>query len=381
MEGTGNQGDLGHTTFSRYARIDTPTAGSEDETIHITFATIATGAPMGQQVYEEEIVRRAPGVLSAADTVSREIARSLRSDLAGTTRLPAWVLTRAPHAPRALAGAALYRGADVVHRMGLGMPPARVPEVITIHDTVAWRFDDESSPEPFAARDLRAAAAVIAPSQFSADDVSEFLGIDNVHAIHNGVDARFFAATALSPQRLAALGIDGPYVVHAGGASQRKNLAALAAAWERVAAARPDLKLVLAGPPHPRRTDLFRALPRTRLVGRLDDDTLTGLLAGAAAVTVPSLYEGFGLPALEGMAVGVPVVAARTSSLVEVVGEGGVLVDPVPAAIAEGIVFATSDDPAVAAMAARGRERAREFTWERSARAHADVWNRVAAGR
>lgn len=336
---------------------------------------------MGQQVYEEEIIRRAPAALGTEDEVRRVIARSMRSPLAGTVRLPAWLLGSAPQTVRRAIGATMYRGADVVHRMGLGMPPSRVPEIITIHDTVAWRFPDESRPEPFAAEDLRRAAAVIAPSQFAADDVAEFLGIDRIHAIHNGVDARFFDAHPLDDVQRASLGIDGPYVVHAGGASQRKNLDALAEAWQIVTRARPDLTLVLAGPEHPRRTSLFANLPRTRLVGRVSDATVLGLLAGASVVVVPSLYEGFGLPALEGMATGVPVVAARTSSLVEVVGDGGVLVDPTGSALAEGMLYAASDESDITSLATRGRDRARTFTWERSAQQHAELWRRTAAGR
>ncbi len=334
---------------------------------------------MGQQVYEEEIIRRAPGVLGDAVEVRREIVRSVRSELPGTARLPTWVLRSAPRPVRAVAGAAMYRGADVVHRMGLGMPPARVPEIITIHDTVAWRFPDESTPEPFASADLRRAVAVVAPSQFSADDVAEHLGIENVHAIHNGVDERFFDARPLDPEARARLGLEGPYVLHAGGASARKNLEGLAEAWPLVARARPDLTLALSGPPHPRRTALLGSLPRTRLLGRVADDVVPGLLAGAAAVVVPSLYEGFGLPALEGMAVGVPVVAARTSSLVEVVGDGGLLVEPNGPAIAEGLIAATSGDPEVERMRKRGRTRAQGFTWDRSAERHAELW-RAALG-
>ncbi|MGX1703269.1 glycosyltransferase family 4 protein [Microbacterium sp. NPDC055357] len=333
---------------------------------------------MGQQVYEEEIIRRAPRALGSGSSVSREIVRSMRSELPGTTRLPTWVLSRAPRPVRRAIGATMYRGADIVHRMGFGMPPARVPEIITIHDTVAWRFDDESLPEPFAADELRRAAAVIAPSQFAADDVAEYLGIDRVEAIHNGVDQRFFDAEALDSRALSNLGITGSYVLHAGGASKRKNLDALAEAWADVASARPDLTLVLSGPEHPRRTRLFAQLPRTRLLGRVRGDLIPGLLAGASAVVVPSLYEGFGLPALEAMAVGVPVVAARTSSLVEVVGDAGVLVEPSGAAIAEGLVYAASDESSVGALAERGRLRAQGFTWERSAAHHAEVWRRVA---
>lgn len=119
-------------------------------------------------------------------------------------------------------------------------------------------------------------------------------------------------------------------------------------------------------------------MPGVTLVGRVADELVPGLVAGAEAAVVPSLYEGFGLPALEAMAAGVPVVAARTSALPEVVGDGGVLVDPTPEGLAEGLVFATSGDPDVAALVSRGRLRAEIFTWERAAAAHAAVWRNVA---
>ena len=89
----------------------------------------------------------------------------------------------------------------------------------------------------------------------------------------------------------------------------------------------------MTGPSHPRRTELFGSLPRTHLVGRVADDLVPGLMACAAAVVVPSKEEGFGLPALEAMAVRTPLVAADTSSFPEVVGDGGLLVDPTPAGL------------------------------------------------
>ena len=137
------------------------------------------------------------------------------------------------------------------------------------------------------------------------------------------------------------------------------------------------MTLVLAGPPHPRRTELFASLPGVRLVGRVADEVLPRLYAAASVVVVPSLVEGFGLPALEGMATGVPVVAADRSSLPEVVGDGGLLVDPTGAGIAAGVLDVLAGGAEVEAMARRGFERSRRFTWEASAEGHARVWRSV----
>jgi glycosyltransferase involved in cell wall biosynthesis len=350
----------------------------------LTLATIAVSVPMGQQVYEREVSARAQGALDAlgADVdVARSVTRSLRSPLAGTARLPHWVLCEAPAGVRRAVGAVMYPGADVVHRMGLSLPPSRVPEIITVHDTVAWRFPDESAPEPFAAQETRRARAVVSVSQFAADDVAERLGLDRVHVVHNGVDERFFDARPLPSDTLRALGIEGPYVLHAGGSSIRKNLEGLAAAWPRVRSEYPDVTLVLSGPPSSRRDRLFGAMDGAVRVGLVPDDVVPGLVAGARAVVVPSLYEGFGLPALEAMAVGVPVVAAARSSLPEVCGDAGILVEPDGGSLADGLVHALGRDADVDAGVARGRERARRFTWDASAAAHAAVWRDVLAGR
>ncbi len=346
----------------------------------LTIATSATAAPMGAQVYQEEVAARASAALDAVAagwSVRRLVVRSLRSPLPGNRRLPMGAVTTASPAARRALGRVFYGRADVVHRMNLELPPAPC-DVITLHDVVAWKFDDESDPVPAAAEEARRAAAVICVSQFSADEAVELLGIRDPHVVHNGVNPRFFDAAPLDRATLAALGIDGPYVLTAGGASRRKNLEGLAAAWPKIRSARPDLTLVLSGPEHPRRTALFKDLPGVRMVGRVDGALVPGLVAAASAVVVPSLYEGFGLPALEGMAVGVPVVAANTSSLPEVVGDGGVLVEPTPDDIAAGTLFAVSGDSELATRVARGRERAGEFTWEKSAEGHARVWASLA---
>lgn len=261
--------------------------------------------------------------------------------------------------------------------MNLELPPAPGADVITVHDVVAWRFPDESPPVPAAIEEARRADAVICVSEFSAREAVELLGISDPHVVHNGVDDRFFDAPMLDPDARRSLGLPDAYVLHAGGASHRKNLEALAAAWPLVRRERPDLELVLAGPPHRRRTELFAGMSGIRLVGRLPDEVMPGVVASAAVVVVPSLYEGFGLPALEAMAANVPVVAARTSSLPEVVGDAGILVEPTGAGIAGGLLDATRGD-ADGGLVRAARERAGEFTWERSAEEHARIWSSLA---
>ncbi|GAA1058082.1 glycosyl transferase family 1 [Agromyces luteolus] len=347
----------------------------------LTIATIATGAPMGAQAYQEQVASRAASALAAVDDrewrYRRLVFRSMRSELDGNRRLPLGRVARASVGQRRALGRAIYGGDAVSHRMNLELPPSPHGDVITIHDVVAWRFPDESAAVPAAIEEARRAAAVICVSEFSAHEAVELLGISEPHVVHNGVDPRFFDAAPLDAAARRAHGLPERYVLHAGGATRRKNLEALAEAWPLVHRERPELELLLAGPPHPTRTALFDGMPGTRLVGRLPDEIMPGLVASAEVVVVPSLYEGFGLPALEAMAANVPVVAAATSSLPEVVGGAGILVEPNGAAIAGGLLDATGGSD-LGPLVSAGRARAGEFTWERCAEAHARVWAALA---
>jgi glycosyltransferase involved in cell wall biosynthesis len=282
------------------------------------------------------------------------------------------------HPARRALGAFAYPPGAVVHRMDLTLPPART-EVLTIHDTVAWRYPDEGNPSPAVLDEIRAAAAVICVSRNTANDLAALTGRQDAIVVHPGVDARFVGAAPLDAPTRSALGITGDYILHAGGASTRKNLEGLAEAWSIVESSVPEVSLVLAGPPHSRRDALFGGLPRVRRLGRVPDAAVPGLVAGAAVVVVPSHYEGFGLPVVEAMAAGTPVVVAKTSSLVEVGGDVAIMVEPDGASIAAGIFAALSSGFDREQYRVRASKRAATFDWDESVSRIAQVWRDVAA--
>lgn len=340
---------------------------------------------MGMQVYERAIDARADMAFDTAApgaTIQRIVVRSVRAPLTGNRRLPMRAVWRAPARVRREIGRGLYPGRGPVHRLDLTLPPSPHGDIITVHDLAPLRFDDEGRLPPAAREELVRASAVITVSTFSAGELTHLLGAVDPIVIPNGVDHdRFVEAHPLDETQLQALGIRAPYVLAAGGASSRKNLKGLAQAWQIVRGARPDVELVLTGPPHPRRDALFAEIPGVVRVGRVHDDVLPRLLAGCRALAIASLYEGFGLPAIEGMAAGVPVVAMDAGALPEVVGETAVLADGTAGSLAEGILWALSDDRVIRDKVAAARRRSLDFTWERSAEAHARVWADVIAGR
>jgi glycosyltransferase involved in cell wall biosynthesis len=209
----------------------------------------------------------------------------------------------------------------------------------------------------------RGAKRVITVSAFSARELRELAGVEAA-VVAGGVDARFTPGADPGPAR-AALGLEGPYVLCVASRIARKNLAALYETGARLAARGIDL--VAAGGERPQ----FRAAraPATgpRDLGPVPDAHLPGLYAGASAFVLPSLYEGFGLPCLEAMACGAPVVAADAAALPETCGDAALYADPRdPGAIADAVERAL--EPATAErLRAAGVARARRFTWEATA--------------
>lgn len=335
----------------------------------VTLATFASVAPMGQQHHESELGEALQRTTASGGwELSAVRVASLRAGAgAGDVRLPLGPLARAPALAATLAGALAYRGADLVHRFDLRLPPYPGPEVVTVHDLPPLRFDDEGTLPRWAAASARRSRLAICPSTFAADEVSALLGQTKVRVVPNGVGHAFRRAPVGRPEILARLGLDGRFVLHAGGATQRKNLCALAGAWHRVSDAVPQVTLVMCGPAHPRRSQLFAGMANTRWIGHLPAGDVADLMRAAAAVVVPSLYEGFGLPALEGMACGTPVVAADRGALPEVCGDAALLVRPTASALAEGIEAVLTDDELARRLCTAGPARAEPYTWERAA--------------
>jgi glycosyltransferase involved in cell wall biosynthesis len=218
---------------------------------------------------------------------------------------------------------------------------------------------------------------MIAISDFTKDRIVKRLGVsaEKVTVIPNGVDSRFSPRNAEEIERVRrALGITpAPYLLYVGSLEPRKNLPRLLAAWRTAQSSAPkDVRLIIAGARGSKR--VFGALeikavpPRTEFIGYVPDEHLPELYSGAVALVYPSLYEGFGLPPLEAMACGTPVVTSDGTSLPEVVGDNAVLVDPHDAdSIAEGLVRVLSSPSLRDAMSREGRKRAARFTWEQTA--------------
>ena len=216
---------------------------------------------------------------------------------------------------------------------------------------------------------------IITISQFTRSRLIDHYRLpgDRIAVTPLAADSRFRPAggEAIAAAR-AACGIgDGPYLLCVGTVEPRKNLARLLEAWPAVRAARPDLRLVVAGatgaPQVFGRRDSMPAGPDIVFAGRVGDDHLPGLYSGAELTVYPSLYEGFGLPPLESMACGTPVVVSSAAALVEVAGGVGTVVDPLDVeAIAGGIVeaLAADDRPARAQACLR---RAAQYSWDRTA--------------
>jgi glycosyltransferase involved in cell wall biosynthesis len=268
---------------------------------------------------------------------------------------------------------------------------SRVPAVVTVHDLTLLLLPETHSARvrwsqlPFLERSLDRARAIVADSAATAADLRFHFPstAGRVQVVYPGVEPAFAPAGADEVRRIRGeLGLPDGYLLSVGTLEPRKNLALLLDAWEALRREDPEATppLVLAGGKGWHSARLERRIARLaplglRHLGRVDDARLVELFQAARVFVYPSLYEGFGLPALEAMACGVPVVASDAASLPEVVGDAGVTVDPRnPEALAVALQELLADPEKAAELGRRGRARAARFSWERAAAEMAGVF-------
>lgn len=290
-------------------------------------------------------------------------------------RLLRFAWQRAPFPPIEL----LAGRCDVVHGTNFVSPPTlRAAEVVTVHDLTYLELPETVTPDVLAYRILVANAVkrgahVLTPTRVVAQKVGERYNTpaDRVHVTPLGVGPAWLAAHGLDEKGRARLGLPEQYLVFVGSLDPRKNLPTLVKAHAQARRVDRNLPpLVLAGPSG-RAVGLDS--PDVVRTGWLEDEDLRSVVAGSAGLILPSLDEGFGLPVLEALACGRPVLASDLPVLREVAGEEAVYAEPTLEGLTDGL-HRLMDRPDGAAERDRRRARAGQFTWAATAARTLDAY-------
>jgi glycosyltransferase involved in cell wall biosynthesis len=290
-------------------------------------------------------------------------------------------------------------GVGLVHEPHYVLPPLiRCRSVVTIHDCIHLMFPQYlpgKLAHVYAKGSMWIAAhkadRILTVSEASKRDILRLFNVpaEKVVVVYNAIDERFLAPANAERMELVRqrYQLNHPFVLYVGNIKPHKNIERLIDAFGRARSECPDnLKLVIIGDEISKYPGLRQSVHKhkldkhVRFLGFQPMETLAAFYRLARAFVFPSLYEGFGLPPLEAMACGSPVVTSNVSSLPEVAGGAALLVDPYDAnSIASGIVRAVTDDTLRADLITRGLERARSFSWPQSVRKIHDIYRQVTA--
>jgi glycosyltransferase involved in cell wall biosynthesis len=301
--------------------------------------------------------------------------------------------------PVALAFELRRRAVDLLHVQYTAPPFCPAPVVATIHDLAF-----EHLPETFTRRGqmqmrltvrrtAQRAARIATVSEFSRQDLIRTyrLAPEKVVVTHNGVGPRFTSHPDSSGEAAEVrhrFRIERDYLLAVGSLQPRKNLARLVRAYARLRSEHTGFthQLVIVGRRLWLAEEIFAEIKRQAwardviVTGYVAEEELPRLYRAATALVYPSLFEGFGLPPLEAMACGTPVITSNTSSLPEVVGEAALTVDPYDeAALGQAMLEVVSDEELRARLRAAGRERARRFTWRAMAEKTLGLYREVSS--
>lgn len=284
--------------------------------------------------------------------------------------------------------------ADLFHAPHYTLPVGlRMPSVVTVHDIIHLRMKQyygipqRSYASLMVRHACRNSSAVIAVSQFAKDELIETFGItpEKVRVVHHGVEPRFFEP--IVSERLQQFreqyGIGAPFILYTGSVKPHKNIGALLEAM-RIVTTKNDILLVCAGESLNDAPELQERIRASGLqhkvlsLGRLDEATLHCAYQSAAAVVLPSFYEGFGFSMLEAMASGVPAIGANAASIPEVMGDAGLLFDPYrPEELAHQIDRVLNDSALRTSLVQNGNDRVAGFRWETCAARTINVYREV----
>lgn len=285
---------------------------------------------------------------------------------------------------------------DLYHATDFVLPPTLARRtLLTVHDLSFVRVPEAASPnlkaylDRVVPRSVRRADHILADSQATKDDLIAIYGADanKITVLLSGVDARFQPVTDEQAQAAARAKYNipnRPYIFSVGTVQPRKNYGRLIQALAQLRAVGDDVDLVIAGGRGWLEDPIYQMITDTGLhghvhfIGFADDADLPALYSAAALTALPSLYEGFGIPVLESMACGTPVITSNVSSLPEVAGDAALTIDPLDLdALVEGVQRLLHDTRLSKVLRARGLARAADFTWDRAAQHLLTVYDRL----